>query len=519
MSEAPENESAESAVPSTPPLPSTPDAPAASAEDAAASEAPPPVPVTRFEKIVGHPPGLFILFFTEMWERFSFYGMRGLLKGYMMYYLFAVLPQKLYRPDDEEGAAIVGQADSFGVIGWDPLHRLLLAIDPKMDVQGQASLVYGLYNGLVYLTPVIGGYLADKYFGQRKIVMAGAVLMAAGEFMLGSEKLFFFALLVLIVGNGAFKPNISTQVGNLYREGDKRRDRAYSIFYVGINVGSFICNFICGTLAAVYGWRWGFFAAGVGLLLGLVGYVAGQRYLASDNLMKSKAEPKKEVAAPEVKRPLTKQERLVVISLCALCALNVPFWVVYEQQGNTMQTWADKQTIWPTIGSFHVPTTWFQSFNPLMIVMLTPVINMLWAWQERRGKEPSTVSKMAIGSFVLGGSFIVMVIGAKLIGAGKGSVFWPFFATLILTVGELYLSPIGLSLVTKAAPARMVSLMMGIWFVSSFLGGLLSGVVGVFYTKMPRELFFLMLMVIGVATGAAMWAFNKPLKKALGDHA
>ncbi len=520
--ESTESTESKDSAPSSSSSPSSLDGAGASAAEPSA-EAPPPVPLTAFEKKIGHPPGLFILFFTEMWERFSFYGMRGLLKGYMMYYLFAVLPQKLYRPDDEEGATIVGQADSFGVLGWGPIHDLLLWFDPKMDVQGQASLVYGLYNGLVYLTPVLGGYLADKYFGQRKIVVAGAILMAAGEFMLASEKFFFFALLVLIVGNGAFKPNISTQVGNLYREGDPRRDRAYSIFYVGINVGSFICNFICGTLASVYGWRWGFFAAGVGLILGLFGYVAGQRYLASDNMMKSKAPEKAEKAETKVeapaKKPLTKQERLVVVSLCVLCALNVPFWIVYEQQGNTMQTWADKQTNWPTIGSFHVPTTWFQSFNPLMIVLLTPIINMLWSWQFKRGKEPSTVSKMAIGSFVLGGSFIVMVIGAKLIGEGKGSVFWPFFATLILTVGELYLSPIGLSLVTKAAPARMVSLMMGIWFVSSFLGGLLSGVVGVFYTKMPREAFFMMLMVIGVLTGAAMWAFNKPLKKALGDHA
>jgi POT family proton-dependent oligopeptide transporter len=393
-----------------------------------------------------------------------------------------------------------------------------LAIDGKMDLQGQASMVYGLYNGLVYLTPVLGGYLADKYFGQRRIVVAGALLMATGQFLLASDKLFFFALLILIIGNGAFKPNISTQVGNLYRENDPRRDRAYSIFYLGINLGSFICNFICGTLAAVYGWSYGFGAAGVGLLLGLFGYLAGQKYLAKDNRMKS-AEKAVESAAPVEKKPLTKNEKLVIISLCVLCALNVPFWAVYEQQGNTMQTWADNQTVWPKLGSFQVPSTWFQSVNPAMILLLTPVINGLWAWQQKRGTEPSTVAKMAIGSFILGGSFIVMVIGARIIGNGQGSVFWPFFATLILTVGELYLSPIGLSLVAKASPARMVSLMMGIWFISSFLGGLSSGVLGVFYTKMSREAFFIMLTGIGVLTGVAMWAFNKPIKKALGEHA
>ena len=539
MSEAESTESTESkesseSAPTSSSSPSSLDAPLRTGEAGADpdGEAPPPVPVTAFEKKIGHPPGLFILFFTEMWERFSFYGMRGLLKGYMMYYLFAVLPQKLYRPDDEEGAAIVGQGDTFGVLGWGPIHDALLWFDPKMDVQGQASLVYGLYNGLVYLTPVLGGYLADKYFGQRKIVVAGAILMAAGEFLLASEKFFFFALLVLIVGNGAFKPNISTQVGNLYREGDPRRDRAYSIFYVGINVGSFICNFICGTLASVYGWRWGFFAAGVGLVLGLVGYVAGQRYLASDNMMKSKAAPEKapekkdekadaKAGAPaEAKKPLTKQERLVVISLCVLCALNVPFWVVYEQQGNTMQTWADKQTNWPTIGSFHVPTTWFQSFNPFMIMVLTPAVNGLWTYQQKRGKEPSTVSKMAIGSLILGLSFVVMAVGVRVIGEnGKGSLFWPFFATLVITVGELYLSPIGLSLVTKASPKRLVSLMMGVWFVSSFLGGFASGVLGVFYKDGHHERFFWIMVAIGVNTALAMWAFNKPLRKILGTNA
>ncbi len=501
------------------------------------SETPPPVPVTKFEKMVGHPPGLFILFFTEMWERFSFYGMRGLLKGYMVYFLFIEARQTLYIPDDAaEGAkSPIVSGDPGGVAGWHWLQHILLSIDPKMELQGQASIVYGLYNGLVYLTPVMGGYLADKYFGQRKIVVAGALLMAAGEFLMGSDHLFFVALLVLIVGNGAFKPNISTQVGNLYKDGDPRRDRAYSIFYVGINVGSFICNLVCGTLAAVYGWKYGFWAAGVGLLLGLVVYVAGQKYLAKDNMMQSKAtavdeqkendrekndrEPAKKKAA-EPKKALSKDEKLVIWALVGLCALNVPFWAVYEQQGNTMQTWADKNTVWPTIGHWQIPTSWFQSFNPLMIMLLTPVVNAVWDWQYRRGKEPSTVSKMAIGSLVLGLSFVVMALGVRLIGeGGKGSLFWPFFATLVITIGELYLSPIGLSLVTKAAPKHLVSLMMGVWFVSSFLGGFGSGVLGVFYTDGHHERFFWLMVAIGIGTAAAMWAFNKPLRKILGANA
>jgi POT family proton-dependent oligopeptide transporter len=362
--------------------------------------------------------------------------------------------------------------------------------------------------------------------------------MAAGEFLMGSDHLFFVALLVLIVGNGAFKPNISTQVGNLYRDGDPRRDRAYMIFYVGINLGSFICNLICGTLAALYGWKYGFWAAGVGLLLGLVLYVAGQKHLAKDNMMKTKdaaaaiekenarekthRESSARLTMPAPKIPLSNTEKLVIWALIGLCALNVPFWAVYEQQGNTMQTWADTKTVWPVIGHFQVPTAWFQSFNPLMIMVLTPVINFIWDFQQRRGKEPSTVSKMAIGSLILGLSFILMVLGARVIGdapGAKGSVFWPFAATMVLTIGELYLSPIGLSLVTKAAPKRLVSLMMGVWFVSSFLGGFGAGVLGVFYNEKHPEPFFWLMIVIGVGTAGAMWAFNRPLRRILGANA
>jgi proton-dependent oligopeptide transporter, POT family len=250
---------------------------------------------TWFERVFKHPQGLAVLFLTEMWERFSFYGMRGLLKGYMVYYLFVDLRQKLYVPEDVLGAAVpttVGHP--YDVIGWHTLQKILLSVDPTMDAQGQASMVYGLYNGLVYLTPVLGGLLADRFFGQRRIVVFGALVMAAGQFLMSSDSLFFVALLVLILGNGAFKPNISTQVGNLYPDGDPRRDRAYSIFYVGINLGSFICNFICGTLAAVYGWHYGFMAAGVGLLIGLAIYLYGQRHLAPDNKMRSATAPERD---------------------------------------------------------------------------------------------------------------------------------------------------------------------------------------------------------------------------------
>jgi amino acid/peptide:H+ symporter len=538
------------------------------------SSAPRPVPFTAFEKRFGHPPGLIILFFAEMWERFSYYGMRGLLKLYMVNYLFVMMRQA---KQGDSTNMIPG--DPGTVLGWETINKFI----PGDTVGAKASILYGLYTGLVYLTPVFGGMVADRLLGQRKTVVVGGILMAIGHFVMAFEDLFFVALLLLILGNGAFKPNISTQVGLLYPAGDPRRDGAFTIFYMGINLGAFICNFICGTLAAVYGWHYGFAAAGVGMVLGLIVYLMGQKYLAPDNFMVAKAakaaagNTPAAAAAPQAPVTLSgkvnaitgglialdlavvvaliglaftdsfninhviallffvtaafftyrlrqtgptlgSNEWKAVIALVALCALNVVFWAVYEQQGNTMQTWADEKTVWPMIGSFQIPSTWFQSFNPLCIILFAPFLDRFWAMQDKRGGAPSSVTKMAIGCVILGLSFIVMVVGAGVVGDGKGSMFWPLFCTLLLTIGELYLSPIGLSLVTKVAPARIVSMMMGMWFLSSFLGNYLSGFIGTFYEDktLSADAFFILLTVLGVVTGLAMFAFNKPLKKAIG---
>ncbi len=492
--------------------------------------------------IMGHPVGLFVLFFTEMWERFSYYGMRGLLKLYMVNYLFITLRQTY------QGKAYDAAGDPDSIIGWGLIKSLLPAVEPAAlskcvaeksallmkgdadagiaglaqdvamnlanqtcSVSPNASVLYGFYTGFVYLTPVLGGLIADRYLGQKKSVYVGAALMAIGQFTLfGSESLFFIGLLLLIIGNGFFKPNISTQVGNLYPPGDPRRDGAFTIFYMGINLGAFLTNLVCGTLAMVYGWRWGFFAAGVGMLLGLaVQFLFAPSTLAPDTLQK-----RTDGQGPPKKEPLSKAEWKRVWALVILCLLNVVFWAVYEQQGNTMQSWADEKTNWPTWMS----STWFQSANPLFIFILAPLLDRFWVWQNKAGKEPSSVAKMAIGCFILGGSFIVMVLGARIVGADKGSWFWPIFCTLLLTFGELYLSPIGLSLVTKVSPVRIVSLMMGMWFLSSFFGNILSGFVGQLYTTMSADGFFILLMGMGTAAGVAIWAFNRPLKSAMATH-
>jgi proton-dependent oligopeptide transporter, POT family len=520
--------------------------------------------------LLGHPMGLFVLFFAEMWERFSYYGMRGLLKLYMVNFLFITLRQ------GRQGAGYTEVGSSDGILGWSFIRSLLPTADihnpqliascitPKIDslthgnaahdiapmalemarqvaeqtcaASGQSSVLYGWYTGLVYLTPFFGGMLADRFLGQRRAVMVGGVLMAIGHFVMAFENWFFCALLFLIIGNGCFKPNISTQVGNLYPPGDRRRDGAFTIFYMGINLGAFLCNLVCGTLAAVMGWHWGFAAAGVGMMIGLTVYLFGQKLLSPDTrdrrlmaaaetaptvLGESQGlrEPAQVLARENREAsPLTKEEWQRVGALVLLCALNVVFWAVYEQQGNTMQTWADEKTVWPVVFGFQIPATWFQSINPFMIFVFAPLLDMFWSWQNRNGKEPSSVAKMAMGCIIVGLSFVVMIVGAKVVGDGRGSLFWPVFCTLLLTIGELYLSPIGLSLVTKVSPARIVSMMMGMWFLSSFFGNTLSGYIGTLYTTLSKDSFFLVLTVLGVVAGLAMWAFNKPLKRAMGSQ-
>lgn len=444
-----------------------------------------------FERRFGHPPGLAVLFLTEAAERFSFYGMRGLLVLYMVRHLFV--------------------ADPTRVAGYGLVKGALEAVFGPLGVQPLASQVYGLYTGLVYLTPLFGGMLADRLLGQRRTVLLGGALMAIGHFLMASERLFFVALLFLIAGNGCFKPNVSTQVGALYPPGDPRRDRAFGLFYMGINLGAFFSNMVCATLAALFGWHWGFAAAGVAMIASLAVYVAGRRHLAPDE----RTRPREEAEAPPA--PFTRAEWSRIWALVALCALNVVFWAAYEQQGNTMQLWADEQTRWPTILGWQVPSPWYQSFNPFVIFLFTPLLALLWGRQAARGREPSSVAKMAIGCVLLGLSFVLMAAGARAVGDGRGSLLWPLATTFILTIGELYLSPIGLSLVTRVAPARIVSMMMGIWFLSSFFGNYLSGWIGTFYGRMPREGFFLLLAGLGLVSGLAILAFNRPLKRALGE--
>ena len=449
----------------------------------------------------GHPKGLYVLFFTEMWERFSYYGMRALLVLYMTKYL------------------IINADKGMNVLGYESIRLFvqgfvgLLGMHERLSVQALSSQIYGLYTGFVYFTPFFGGILADRVFGQRKSVYIGGTLMAIGHFLMAIEHLFFVALFFLILGNGCFKPNISTQVGNLYPEGDHRRDSAFTIFYMGINLGAFFSPLVCGTLGQMVGWHWGFGAAGVGMVAGLCIYHFGKHLLPPDRIMKKAAAHE---SAAEQK--VTPAEWKAIGALVFLCIVNIVFWAVYEQQGNTLQLWADQSTRWQFFG-FNVPSTWYQAFNPLVIFMFAPLMNMFWGWQDKRGQEPSSVTKMGIGCMLLGGAFVVMIAASKAVGAGeRGSLLWLLATTWLVTIGELYLSPIGLSLVTKVAPARMVSMLMGMWFLSSFFGNYLAGFIGGFYETMSKDAFFTMLLAMGIGAGLIFFAANKPLRRTIGHE-
>jgi proton-dependent oligopeptide transporter, POT family len=433
--------------------------------------------------LFGHPRALSYLFATEMWERFSYYGMRALLVLYMVRYLL--------EPDRARH-----------VIGLLAFKSALESIFGPLAAQPFASHIYGFYSGLVYLTPILGGLLADRVLGQRRTVIIGAALMAVGHFAMAFEQLFLFALGLLILGNGAFKPNISTQVGELYAPGDRRRDRAFSIFYVGINLGAFLAPLICGTLGEELGWHYGFAAAGFGMTAGLVIYLLATPHLPKDAFGRRKS-------------PAASIDKDARRSIFALLLLFVPvslFWATYEQQGNSIALWADQFTDRRLFGG-EIPVTWFQAFNPFMIFAFTPFIVAFWRYQGPN--EPSTTMKLAIGCFLTALAYLVMALAAWNVGAGKASWAWLLAYFIIITIGELYLSPTSLSLVTKIAPASLLSMMMGIWLATSFVGNFLAGYLGSFWSSMGKVEFFLMLAIISGTASAAIILLSYPLRSVL----
>jgi len=397
--------------------------------------------------IFGHPKGLFLLFALEMWERFSYYGMRALL----VLTLVAV----------SDGA------------------------NPGFSMgQGDALRLYGTYTALAWFTPVIGGWLADNFTGQRRAVLIGAFIMAIGQFILafsipGDLPLFYVGLGVLVLGNGFFKANISAMVGMLYGEGDARRDGAFTIFYMGINIGAFLAPFVCSTLGEdpAYGWRYGYLAAGIGMLLSAVVQGLWARSLLGGLGVKpsrARGAGGEKLSVPRLTR--IELDRLrVVFMLFVFCVL---FWAAFEQQGGLMNLYTNDKTD-RFIGGFEVPSGWFQSANPFFIVTLGPIFAALWSRLGRRRRNPASPVKMIFGLILTALGFLLMVGSTYDHGsAGKANMSWVLLAYLLHTMGELCISPVGLSMTTKLAPARLASVIMGVWFLNNFAGNYLSGLIG-----------------------------------------
>jgi POT family proton-dependent oligopeptide transporter len=504
--------------------------------------------------ILGHPAGLFLLFLVEMWERFSYYGMRGLLVLYLV--------QAAHPAADATGFVNPGR-------GWS---------------RADASLLYGWYTGMAYLLPIVGGWVADRLLGTHRSMVVGGLVIALGHTVLAVSGLgglassalgmsvFVFGLALIVIGTGHFKPCVSVMVGQLYPEDDPRRDGAFTIFYMGINLGAFLAAFVCGTLGERVGWHWGFGSAAVGMLAGLALYIWLRARLIGDIGAPPAGRPNLStpiflagiVAAAAVAllhytgalatlgdalagravalglaaigvgwtvwfvRRLAPDERGPTITIFVFMLFNAVFWLAFEQAGSSLNLFTDLRTDrW--LGGFEVPTTWFQSINAGLIFLLAPLFAALWSWLGRHGRDPGQPVKIALGLFFLALGYLFMVAAGRIAAdqAAKASMGFVVATYFWHTVGELCLSPTGLAYVTKAAPARYVSLLMGVWFVSTFLANLGGGLVAAQVEAIERgevrlpwhfggQADFFMLFVVSSAAAAVLMLALAPGLRRLG---
>ena len=412
-----------------------------------------------------HPKGLYLLFFAEMWERFSFYGMRGIL---ILFLTKSAAEGGLGVPD------------------------------------GEASNWYGNFQSLIYITPLLGGYLADRYLGQRLSILIGGILMMLGQFSLASDMgqvSVFTGFALLIMGNGFFKPNISTLVGSLYKQGDPMRDVGFTIFYMGINLGAFLAPLVCGYLSEDlmaektvladgtikvlhYGFRYGFMAAGIGMLLGTIIFNSlAAKYLG--DIGKYPAGGKNNGQdQTQLNLPLTKEEKDRLAVIFVICGITIFFWAGFEQAGAALSLYTDKY-INRQVGGYLIPTSFFQAINPLFIVALGPVVGSFWIALARAKKNMSIPVKMGLGMLLLGAGYLFMAgacfergesFAVHVADPGvKAGLYWLVLTYLFHTIGELFISPIGLSMITRLAPVKFASMMMGIWFFATAMGQKLAG--------------------------------------------
>lgn len=421
-----------------------------------------------------HPKQLPLLFTVEAFERFAYYAMRSILVLYMVKFLFT----------------------DMGTLATE-----------------HAGSIYGWFTGLVYLSPVFGGWIADRFLGKRSSVIIGAILMGLGYFVIAMPYVSFFyiALGLIILGNGFFKPNITPMVGDLYPKDDKvGKDAGTTIFYMGINLGAFFSPLIAGTLGENYGWHWGFIAAGVGMFIALAIFLWGQDTLGEIGL-RVKLTAKARQAQDNI--PLTRAEKQQIAVIAILAFFVIFFWVTFEQAGSSLTLFADR-SVDRTIFGWTVPASWFQSINPVFILLLGIPMTRLWKWLSNRGQEPSTPMKMAIGLFLASLGFLIMIPAAMLASGGsKVTMLFLIGVYFTHTVGEMCLSPIGLSMVMRLAPVKMVSMMMGVWFVANFVANKLAGQFASLYEQMEMTTFFWVPVITAGAAGLILLCLVNPLKK------
>lgn len=439
---------------------------------------------------LGHPRGLAYLAFTELWERFSYYGMTALLALY--------LAKQLLLP---------GHAEH--VVGLGALRSLFEFRGPMSD-QAFASLIYGWYGGLVYFTPIVGGWIADRFLGAKRTVTLGALLMSAGHVAMSFDASFLLALAMLILGSGCLKGNISAQVGALYpAEAESLRERGFTIFSTGINVGSVLGPLATGGVAAIYGWHAGFALAAVLMIVALGVYLAGQRHL-----------PDPEVARHERHQlpALAPAERRRTWALIGLILLTILPNIAYPMIWNIGIVWVDQHVgLGTPFGA--VPASWFNSVDSFSSILAAAPLVALWAWQARRGNEPPGIVKIAIGSAIIGASALLMAAGSiGLQDGGKVSVLWALGGFFGMGVAFMWYWPVTLALVSKAAPAKVNSTLMGGAFLSLFVGSTTMGWVGSFYDQMSPAAFWTLDAAIGFAGALIAFLLHRPLSRILSDE-
>ena len=430
------------------------------------------------KQIFGHPAGLYVLFFTEMWERFSYYGMRAIL----VLYLVAESTPDTINPG----------------LNWET---------------GAALSLYGTYTMLVYVASIPGGWIADNILGQKKSVLYGGILLVLGHSILAVEEMwaFYTGLGLIIAGVGMLKPNISSMVGGLYSQGDVRRDDGFIIFYIGINVGAFLSSLIVGYVGETYGWHYGFGLAGIGMTLGLLQYLYGQKYLSQvgDFIGDNKSDERKDV----LKKPLTsiEKDRLVVLFLSFI--LVIVFWGAFEQAGGLMNIYASEKTDRLFMG-WLVPASWFQSLNAMFIIFLGTTVAGYWAKRKLKNQLSSSLFKMIIGLIIMGTGFFFMSAAATQYETqGSSAMYWLVLAYLFHTIGELCISPVALSFITKLAPLKYASLTMGVYFAMTGFGNKLAGILGEASQSMGEFTIFTGIAIFCVVFGCLVLLFRTKLEK------